>query len=67
MIVFGEASLRVVLSNYVAHFHGERNHQGQGNVILFPKADDRIGESTGPIQTRQRLGDLLKFYYRNAA
>ena len=67
MILFGEASLRQVLSHYVLHFHGERNHQGKGNVILFPRPEDRIGESTGEIQTRERLGGLLKFYYRPAA
>jgi putative transposase len=67
MVLFGEASLRRVLSNYVLHFHGERNHQGKGNVILFPRPEDRIGESTGQIQTRERLGGLLKFYYREAA
>ena len=63
MIFFGEASLRQVLSNFVLHFHGERNHQGKGNVILFPRSEDRIGESTGQIQIRERLGGLLKFYY----
>ena len=67
MILFGEASLRQVRSNYVLHFHGERNHQGKGNVILFPQPADRIGESTGEIRTRERLGGLLKFYYREAA
>jgi putative transposase len=67
MILFGDASLRHVLSNYVQHFHSERNHQGKGNVILFPAAGDRIGESTGEIRTRQRLGGLLEFYYREAA
>jgi transposase InsO family protein len=67
MILFGAASLQHVLSNYAQHYHGERNHQGKGNVILFPAAADRIGESTGEIRTRQRLGGLLKFYYREAA
>jgi putative transposase len=62
MIFFGEASLRRVLSNYVLHFHHERNHQGKENAILFPKSADRIGESTGQIRTRERLGGLLKFY-----
>ncbi|MEO8428768.1 MAG: hypothetical protein ABI651_16845, partial [Verrucomicrobiota bacterium] len=65
--VLGEASLREVLSNYVLHFHGERNHQGKGNVILFPRPEDRIGESTGEIRTREGLGGLLRFYYRQAA
>ena len=56
-ILLGEASLRHALSNYVSHFHTERNHQGKDNVILFPAPADRIGESTGEIQTRERLGD----------
>ena len=67
MILFCEASLRQVLSNYVSHFHTERNHQGKDNVILFPAPADRIGEPTGEIRTRERLGGLLKFYYREAA
>ena len=67
MILFGEGSLRRVLSMYVSHFHHERNHQGKGNVILFPTPADRIGESIGEIQTRERLGGLLRFYYRQAA
>jgi hypothetical protein len=67
MILFGEASLQHMLSNYTQHFHSERNHQGKGNVILFPAAADRIGESSGEIRTRERLGGLLKFYYREAA
>ncbi len=48
-------------------FHEERNHQGKGNVILFPAPEDRIGEMAGDNQTRERLGGLLKFYYRDAA
>jgi len=67
MILFGEASLRHVLSNYAQHFHNERNHQGKGNVILFPAPADRVGESSGEIRTRERLGGLLKFYHREAA
>ena len=67
MILFSEASLRRVLSNYVSHFHTERNHQGKENVILFPETADQIGQSSGKIGTRQRLGGLLKFYYREAA
>ena len=66
MILFGEASLRHVLSNYAHHFHNERNHQGKANVILFPAPADRIGESSGEIRTRERLGGLLKFYYRES-
>jgi putative transposase len=67
MILFGESSLRHCLENYVAHFHGERNHQGKGNVILFPAPADRIGEACGEIRTRHRLGGMLKFYHRRTA
>ncbi len=64
MILFGERSLRHCLENYVNHFYAERNHQGKGNVILFPAPEDRIGEMSGNIHTRERLGGLLKYYYR---
>jgi len=67
MILFGERSLRRVLSEYVVHFHSERNHQGRGNVIPFPRSEDRVGQSAGQIKTRERLGGLFKFYYRDAA
>ena len=67
MILFGEGSLRRVLSMYVSHFHHERNHQGKGNVILFPTPADRIGESIGEIQTREQLGGLLRFNYSRQA
>ena len=36
LILFGETSLRLALKHYVAHFHHERNHQGKGNLLLFP-------------------------------
>ena len=36
VILFGERSLRRALGDYVDHFHAERNHQGKGNVLLFP-------------------------------
>jgi transposase InsO family protein len=67
LIFFGERSLRHALGQYVTHFHAERNHQGRDNVILFPSADDRIGEADGNVEMRERLGGLLKFYHRKAA
>jgi putative transposase len=65
VILFGERSLRRALSNYVDHFHAERNHQGKGNVLLFPRANDRQREE--PVRCRDRLGGLLRYYYREAA
>src|ERR1700704_4323146 len=61
VILFGEASLRHVLMQYVEHFHHERNHQGKDNVLLFP-AVSQDAACTGTIQCRERLGGLLKYY-----
>ena len=65
VILFGEGSLARVLSEYCAHYHGEMNHQGKGNVLLFPKIGlhRRGGRS---VHCKHRLGGLLKFYERVA-
>jgi len=65
VILFGECSLRRALSEYVEHFHAERNHQGKGNVLLFPRDTDVCRE--GPVQCRERLGGLLRYYHQEAA
>ena len=67
LILFGERPLSRALAEFSAHYHGERNHQGKANVILFPAPADRIGEPSGEIRTRERLGGLLKLYHREAA
>jgi putative transposase len=65
VVLFGEGSLRRALSEYVEHFHAERNHQGKGNVLLFPRsANTRRG---GHVQCRERLGGLLRYYHQEAA
>ena len=66
VMLFGEASLRHVLNEYVDHYHQERNHQGKGNVLLFPRSSP-AGEHEGTIQCHERLGGLLKYYEREAA
>ena len=65
MILFGERSLRRALSEYVDHFHAERNHQGKGNVLLFPRLT--AWQREGLVQCRERLGGLLRYYHRQAA
>ena len=66
LILFGEASLQHALHEYVEHYHHERHHQGKGNVRLFP-AVSQAPDCEGPIQCRERLGGLLKYYVREAA
>ena len=65
VVLFGERSLRRALSEYVEHFHAERNHQGKGNVLLFPRDTDNRREQ--PVQCCQRLGGLLRYYHQEAA
>jgi len=66
VMLFGEASLRHVLTQYVEHFHHERNHQGKDNVLLFPAVSQGT-EQQGPMPCRERLGGLLKYSTRAAA
>src|SRR5262245_21867491 len=65
VVLFGERSLRRALSEYVEHFHAERNHQGKGNVLLLPRDTDV--HRKGPVQCRERLGGLLHYYHQEAA
>jgi len=37
LILFGERRLIRVLGEFVAHYHGERNHQGLGNDLIAPE------------------------------
>jgi len=65
VVPLGERHLRKV-SEFVQHYHAERNHQGlDGNVIPFPS---RVSPATlGRIYRHERLGGLLNFYERKAA
>ena len=67
LILFGEASLRRALREYLTHFHRERNHQGKGNVLLFPSRHEPAPGLERSVRCRERLGGLLKYYYREAA
>ena len=64
MILFGEDSLRNAVHHFLEHYHLERNHQGLGNRLITP-----IGTpiESGPVRRRQRLGEMLNYYYRGAA
>jgi hypothetical protein len=60
LILFGEASLRLALNEYIAHYHFERNHQGNSNLLLFPSLE--VPAKSTAVHCRDRLGGLLKFY-----
>jgi putative transposase len=65
VILFGERFLRRALSEYLEYYHAERNHQGKDNVLLFPRGTSVRG--TGPVQCRERLGGLLRYFHQEAA
>ena len=60
MIFFGERSLRRAVQEFVAHYHFERNHQGLDKELIFPEKS--AAKPSAPIECRQRLGGLLKYY-----
>jgi putative transposase len=67
LILFGESSLKRALQQYEVHYHEERNHQGKENKLLFPRQTQAVGGDQGSVQCQERLGGLLKYYYRQAA
>ena len=65
MIFFGEKSMRRAVTAYLEHYHAERNHQGLGNELIDP--GEEVGAVAGKIACRERLGGMLRYYYRDAA
>src|SRR5215471_5429344 len=62
LILFGEKSLQRVVSNYLAHYHQERNRQGKDNRLLFPV--EMEASARDAIRCRERLGGLVKLQAR---
>jgi len=56
MIFFSEEALRNAVFEFVAHYHGERNHQGLDNRLIVPLAKS-VEAAGGSVERRQRLGD----------
>ena len=65
LILFGEKMLRRSVSGFLQHYHAERNHQGLRNRLI--DAGDEVSRVEGQIACRERLGGLLRYYYREAA
>lgn len=64
LILFSPMQLRTAVESYVEHYEYERTHQGLANRLVSNEAP---ANSDAPIQCRQRLGGLLKYYHREAA
>jgi putative transposase len=65
LVPLGERHLRRAVSEFVEHYHLERNHQGLDNRLLAPSM--RPTNDNLPIERRERLGGILNYYYRRAA
>ena len=65
MIFFGEGALRRAVSEFVEHYHAERNHQSLDNEVIVPMSS--VGGSQGGVVRKERLGGMLNYYYRLAA
>lgn len=62
MIPIGEGHFRRAMSEFVAHYHRERNHQGLENALI----EGAPASGAGRVHRQSRLGGLLN-YYRRAA
>lgn len=63
-IVCGEDHLTHIAKEYVEHYNTERPHQGKDNE---PLAKLPPPNPDGQIMCKERVGGLLKHYYRKAA
>jgi putative transposase len=63
-IVFGTGHMDHVLAEYAEYYHRERPHQGKGNEPLTAAA---ATTGAGEVQCLERLGGVLRHYYRAAA
>jgi putative transposase len=68
LVLLGENHPRRAVSEYVEHYHRERNYQGVSKRLLTPgEPAVRPANGNAPVERRERLGGLLNFYYRPAA
>jgi hypothetical protein len=50
---------------FLTHCHAEHNHQGLAIRILVP--GEEVQRTVGEVPCRERIGGLLRYYYREAA
>lgn len=65
IIPLGERHLRKAVKEYTEHYHLERNHQGLNNELIEKPSDEPHLDSV--VECKEKLGGILKYYYRRAA
>ena len=59
MIPLGERHFRRAITEFVEHYHLERNHQGLDNRLI---TGTPVADAAGRVRRRSRLGGLLNYY-----
>jgi putative transposase len=65
MIFVGQAWLRRAVTEYMNHYHAERNHQGIENRLIH--GPTVVMSKSSGVHRHARLGGILNFYCRKAA
>ena len=65
LVLIGERSLYRAVDQYLEFYNTERFHQGMDNQLLTELKMSM--DNSDPIECRQRLGGMLKYYSRRAA
>jgi len=65
IVPLGERHLRRTILEFARHYHVERHHQGLDGRLIAP--DETACQTEGRVVCRERLGGLLRYYYREAA
>ena len=64
IVPLSDRHLRYVVGEFAKHYHLERNHPGIGNRLIVPPAAEVPVNENAPILCRERIGGLLRHYYR---
>ena len=64
VVPMGEGHLRRIVGEYAKHYQHERNHQGIENELIERREP---ANTNGQISRRERVGGMLKYYFREAA
>ena len=63
--LLGETAVQTAVIAFLDHYHKERNHQGLDNRLIEP--GEEVGRTSGEVVCRERVGRMLRYYYRKAA
>ena len=65
VVPLGERHLRILVREYLVHYHRERNHQGLNNELIEGRPTQ--AKAVREIECQVRLGGILRYYHAAAA